>query len=318
MFKNKPLIKFLIKLSVALILLVWLMLKSNIKVIFSNFLLISLPILFISILLSYISIVANSLKWKILLPGHKLNNLFKINLVGQFFNTLLPGQVAGEAAKAYLLGKGNDEFNKIIASVFIDKITGIIGLLIVGVTGLFLTKQDIPPEFSVSIIIFFLFVIIIMFSIRVKFFYNLVINILSKIGIKFNKLARYCNRIVEIINAWKYYLTNSKILFQSMIYGIVYQLFGVITIYLLAQNLHISISLVDWFWILAMLSIALLPPISIGGIGVREGTLIGILGFLGTTRELAITLSFAIYGLQLILAITGGIIYSGLMSQKAK
>jgi len=315
MLKNKSKINFIIKLIIAISLLSWFLSKCDLKIIFDSLLNITLSILCLTIILNYLSIFVNSYKWKILLPEFNLFNLFKINLIGQFFNTLLPGQVAGEAAKAYLLGKGKEESDKVVASVFIDKITGVIGLLILGTIGLILTKLQIPQGFSISIILCILIVIFILFSIRVQFIYTFLIKILNKLSLRFLKLSKYFNHTIEIINSWNYYLRKPELLFISVIWGIIYQLFGVIIIYLLANEFQIYIPIIDWFWILAIISVILLLPISIGGVGVREGALIGILGFIDISNEKALALSFAIYGLQLILAITGGIVYINLRSK---
>jgi hypothetical protein len=49
-------------------------------------------------------------------------------------------------------------------------------------------------------------------------------------------------------------------------------------------------------------------PVTIGGIGLREASFVGLLGGLGVGSEKALVLSFCIFGLQIIGALTGGIV----------
>ena len=70
----------------------------------------------------------------------------------------------------------------------------------------------------------------------------------------------------------------------------------------------INILFFDWCWIQGVLSLALLLPLTFAGLGIREGTLISILGILGVAPEKALALSFSILGLQIILASIGGLI----------
>jgi hypothetical protein len=55
-------------------------------------------------------------------------------------------------------------------------------------------------------------------------------------------------------------------------------------------------------------SVATILPLSLGGIGIREGAFVGVLGFLGIGSELALALSFTILGLQLFGALIGAAI----------
>ena len=75
---------------------------------------------------------------------------------------------------------------------------------------------------------------------------------------------------------------------------------------ILGTNLGIALPLVDWAWIVGVMSLAVLLPLTIGGIGLREGALIGCLGFAGVPSESAIALSFGIFAVTLSGALAGG------------
>jgi len=50
--------------------------------------------------------------------------LMSASLIAQIYSMILPGQIAGDIAKAYDIGKGRDNPELIVASVLVDKLTG--------------------------------------------------------------------------------------------------------------------------------------------------------------------------------------------------
>jgi hypothetical protein len=56
------------------------------------------------------------------------------------------------------------------------------------------------------------------------------------------------------------------------------------------------------------MSLVLLLPISIGGIGLRDVTLVGMLGGFGIATDQALALSLALLGLQLAMVVVGAIL----------
>ena len=75
--------------------------------------------------------------------------------------------------------------------------------------------------------------------------------------------------------------------------------------YLLSRELHLAIGFYDWSWIVGALTLALFLPLTIGGLGIREGTLIGILALYGYGSETAVALSFVAFSFIIMVAIIG-------------
>jgi uncharacterized membrane protein YbhN (UPF0104 family) len=77
---------------------------------------------------------------------------------------------------------------------------------------------------------------------------------------------------------------------------------------MIATKIGIELKMADWLWIFAVVSLAVLLPLSIGGIGIREGAFVGVLGYLQVPGELALALSLTIFALQLLVASSGAIL----------
>jgi uncharacterized membrane protein YbhN (UPF0104 family) len=91
----------------------------------------------------------------------------------------------------------------------------------------------------------------------------------------------------------------------NILVAVLYQFIGVLMFYLLSRGLQLHIGFFDWSWIVGALTLALFLPLTIGGLGVREGTLIGILGMFGYGSETAIALSLMAFSFVIMLAIIG-------------
>lgn len=315
---KKVLLKTLLRISVSALLIFLLLRKTDFSAILNTMHNFSLTNLLTAFLLFSFTFVILAYKWKILLPEYSLFLLSKTILIGHFYSTVLPGQIAGEAAKAYTLGKGKKNAEVIAASVLIDKITGLLGLLIVGIVGVFFSKTIIPPALTISLVIAAFLVAFSLVLIRVKFIFSGILKILNYLKSVFPGAKKIFNQLELLIHAWEMYSGKSKILFYSVLFGIAYQVTSIFTNLLLADGLSISVSFFDWSWIAAFLSFALLIPLSIGGIGIREGTLVGVLAIVGVIPANALALSFSLFGFTVIYAIVGGIIANSSIFKKIK
>jgi hypothetical protein len=73
--------------------------------------------------------------------------------------------------------------------------------------------------------------------------------------------------------------------------------------------LGVDVSPWVFFMFVPITTAALLVPISIAGFGVREGLYVALFGQLGVEPALAVALSLATYGLDILSGLVGGAIY---------
>ena len=96
---------------------------------------VKIRILLIAVTIYFISIVINALKWKVLLPKTKIIFLVYLCFKAQFYSTVLPGQLFGEASKLTSWKYQEEDAARVTASVVYDKITGIIGQMLIAMAG---------------------------------------------------------------------------------------------------------------------------------------------------------------------------------------
>lgn len=265
---------------------------------------VKIRILLIAVTIYFISIVINALKWKVLLPKTKIIFLVYLCFKAQFYSTVLPGQLFGEASKLTSWKYQEEDAARVTASVVYDKITGIIGQMLIAMAG-----------FSFSLIgkrsgwywgLFGIFVVVlgvVLFSTEahvaemIYAMINFVIKRQKKVGEKLN----------EFYDAWCYFSTNKKTLFLSVIWGVVNQLMGNLMIYYVSLMLGLKVGFLDYCWIMPMLSLVLLIPVSFAGIGLRDASLTSMLSLYNVPPSKSLVLSTSLLLGQVVAAVIGGI-----------
>jgi uncharacterized membrane protein YbhN (UPF0104 family) len=89
-----------------------------------------------SILIFWITFVVTSLRWHALLRALDIHitrgRAFALNMVGAFYNTFMPGSTGGDVLKAYYASKQTTHRTRAVMSVFVDRIIGLLALVIMG------------------------------------------------------------------------------------------------------------------------------------------------------------------------------------------
>lgn len=299
---------FFLRIAVSFLLVAFLVYKvpfSSIVKMISTY---SLNVIFLAVSIHSVATLILALKWKMLLPGFSYARLLQFTFVGQFYAIVLPGQITGEIAKAYRVTResvGNG--GKVATSIAIDKIIGLMGVMLVTIFGLLFT--DLPER---NIWIVFIFILLISFVTVFLIFSSVyvqqkILSFLQKFEIKFSKIKKLFVFTQEMFVGFKQYLNKPILLVVSFLLAVLFQLLAVLIIYIFAQGLGIHIPIQNYLWIFGMVSLAVMLPVTIAGLGVREGLFVFFLLQFNVAPELALTLSLSVFSLQVFVALIGGI-----------
>ncbi|MGO8055901.1 lysylphosphatidylglycerol synthase domain-containing protein, partial [Rhizobium leguminosarum] len=78
-------------------------------------------------------------------PRVGLGAILHVFFVSTFVGTFLPASVGGDAVRATALGRLGVPLADAVASVFMDRVLGVLGVLAMGVGGLWLAR-DLPAR----------------------------------------------------------------------------------------------------------------------------------------------------------------------------
>ncbi|MEW6739466.1 MAG: lysylphosphatidylglycerol synthase transmembrane domain-containing protein [Nitrospirota bacterium] len=273
------------KLSVSTVLFYFLLSRIGIQTIINNIRMLS-PETFIAAVGMYIAATyLSSRRWNLLIPQDvETKRLFPLYMMGSFFNAYMPGIIGGDAVKAYYLSKVLKEDNSThtsqsslsiaIASVFMDRYIGFSALL------------------SISIIAF-PFGFNYLEGTHVKWLMPMVLVAFisgSIIVFKF-RLGERVKFLFRIYEYFQIYSRKKGVLFKAFLYSVVIQISGIIAIYILSKGISLNISFLSLLIFVPIIILISFIPVSISGIGLREGAFVIFLGTIGVPSDLAMTLS---------------------------
>jgi glycosyltransferase 2 family protein len=306
MVKNKLSFIFKFVISFGLLLLLgWLMrkdagevigiLKSSNKLFIVLALIINIPI---SIGMAY--------RLKILLCGKKIMFSMKdaiyLTFIGYFYNNFLPTAIGGDIAKAHYASKRTSSRATSYAAVFMDRISGLIAILVIALIGLIFIGKGMDNKIIVWIVpaVFLSLVLMIAFLFKKNHIAEDIMSeekrgLLHSIKVKFLKLY-------TAINLYKH---DPILLIKTVALSFVLQFMSILTVYMFVLSVGGDIPLLRLFFIIPLVwTISMLP--SLNGLGVREGAFVYFLkGYLGPERAFAF--SVLSLGFIMLYSIAGGI-----------
>jgi len=211
------------------------------------------------------------------------------SLLGQLSSLILPGQVSGDVVRLLSASRGQDEKVPIVLSIVIDKLALLLAVAIFTLVGVVapgpvshLRGVHLAALATITVCVPILLVlcryrkdtrenVVMRFIGRSRFVRDCVFKTVGD----FSALPRM--RETEILNI----LSSALLLLCSYTVGA----------YFVALSMHIQINPVDWIAINAIVSFVQILPITIGGLGVREGAFGLILSPYGVSFSQSIVFS---------------------------
>lgn len=301
-------IKIAIKLIIGFSLLSYLFIKLDIELTTELLLKINPWIFLLSFALALSRNIFGSFRWKILLNSKNYNpsilSLTKYYFIGIYFNFFLPTVVGGDIARGYCLHSHGVRKKDIISSIIIERVMGIVVLVFLSLFSLFslsLSFNLINNQTKIMVITLGIFSIILLF------FYKKADVFLRKIlpCVIISKL----HWVNNLIQNTKDYGKTPDVLIYCFLFTILFQIFGVFSTYLISSSLGYSIKFIYFLMLLPIVWIISMIPISINGLGVREGAFILLFTKIGMTKEMAMAISILVLLQAVAQGVIGGILF---------
>ncbi len=251
-----------------------------------------------------------ALRWKALLDTQNVKlstaSLSVTVLIGLFFNNFLPTSIGGDVFRTIDASKkAKIPLSSSASVILVERFSGVVSASVYAVAALFLGFTAIGNQpVIIPIVIFFVIVVII----------ALIIIKPSIFGIgKFLKRFGFINKIKEKLSSAYNTLMSFKnhkiVLLKVLVYSFLLQFAVILNWYLAARALGIELSLAAFIFIVPVVSTIAMIPISVGGIGLRENSLVFIMVAMGVVNEKAALCSLLILFMLILIGLVGGIVY---------
>jgi len=231
-----------------------------------------------------------------------LRKLFSFYLIGLFLNNFLPGAVGGDVAKAYYLYQRTGQGHYAISSVFLERFSGLLGLSILSVVALAVGFPRVnQPLLLTSVGGSALFLMLV---VLVLWWAPLLPSIQRGMGMVLPR--RIGTQLQQLYGALASYRQHRSVLLQAVALSVVLQVLYAFYYGGVAWGLGISLNVFYFLLFLPLVSLVTLVPITLGGLGLREGMLVVLFGAVDLAAADILAVSLTVHVLNALLSASGG------------
>ena len=276
--------------------------------------------LLVSIAVGLLINLSSSLKWYMLTTARDLKagfwRIYSYYLIGQFCNLFLPTSVGGDVVRSYQLGKYTDNQTDSLASVFVERYTGVLVLLLIAGIAV-LTRLSV---FNVD----FILVSLVIFSLGLGFIAWMLID--ERLYLWFRQLvtSRITNseklfiKIDSLMNSISVYRNDYRAMVWAFINSLVFYFIAVVNVYVTAKVFQVDIGFIDMLIATPIIMLIMNLPISFGNLGLMEFAYIAIFQMMGYSAELALSVAILMRLKSLLDGIIGGVLYPIFVTNKTE
>jgi len=267
----------LIKLTISSSLLFIVLSRTGVEKVFSTLKDINIAPFIGAMLLYLFAQFVSTVRWKLFLPPTLgIRKLFSLYLIGSFFNTILPGVIGGDAVKGFYLYQTTRNGSLTLASIFMDRYVGLVVLISICTIAL-------PFGFGYF------------HGSRIAWFVPLIaLSFITATFLIFG--LRLGQRIKLISNFYHYfhaYRHQKGTIVKSILLSVIVQFSGILSVYVLAHGFNQDIPFTALLVFVPLTVLFSTIPISISGLGVREGAYVVLLGLINVRPEVATAISLS-------------------------
>ena len=251
----------------------------------------------------------STFRWQRLLLAEGIRlPLWRLALVyfqASFFNLFLPTLIGGDIVRGYTIYRITQGHEASIPSILADRIAGFGALVGIALIALALAYGRIrDPQVAVMILtvaVAFAATIVVLLHDRMK---ERASGLLRLVG-----LTRFQAKLQGMVEALQRYRGHRRALGQAVLLSVLLQALIIVTYYLIGASLNLGVSIVYFFLYVPLITFVAMLPVSVAGLGVREGGAVYLFAKVGVDAATALTMSLVWFSLTLVVSGLGGLAF---------
>lgn len=269
-----------------------------------------------SLVLLVFALLLTLQRWRLLLRGqgieYSFGQILRYGMIGQLFNTTMPGAVSGDLIKAWYVLNDNRAQRKtpVLTSILLDRIMGVFGLVLVSASPILLFWDDV---WSIERLHKMAFIVLALFVGVVGFFTYVLLSTWGPLALLRRKMEGL-NRIgpgriaLQVYDSFVAYRKRPAILFQALALSVCTHISVVTIIVLCGRTLGDDPLSIHHYFLLAPLGLfTTAVPVAPAGLGVGQVAFAALFGLAGSSHGAEI---FTMYvTMQILINLTGIVFY---------
>jgi len=310
--RRRRVLLLMAKLAVSALLIAWILHRAGLAQVAHAVRSADPFFLFVSFCLFPLGWIVSVARWRLLLLalGGEADNglLMRSFLVGIFLNNLLPGTMGGDAVRVYQTSRSGLSGPRALAVIVVDRFLGLMALLLFAAVALAVEADAVRrspslPFWIGGAIVVALFATWLLFSRS-----HPAVALLGRLRARFPERFRgLFDRGTDALFAFQ---GHYGVLVKGFLLSIAVQALVVANAIALTAALHIPVPPGNYFFMVPLALFAMMAPISINGVGVRESVWVFFLTPFGVASSTAVAYAWLDYGMILVQALIGWAVYT--------
>lgn len=301
--------QFGLKLVVSVALLILLLSRTDLQAIGTIFRSLHISIFFGSILLYLVAQLLSTIRWRCLLRAEHIHlpiwRLILLYYEGMFFSLMLPTAIGGDLVRGYHVSRMTERREASLASILVERISGFVALAIIACIAIIPAYTHVSDPLilwlTAGSAVGMIALIASLLSDRLQ---ALFLRLLPYVG-----LGRFHDTVYRLYEAIQRYWIHQRTLLFALGLSLVLQSLVITTFYLISQALNLSVPFGYFFLFVPLMSVVSMLPISIAGLGLREGSAVYLFSKVGLDPAGALSLSLLWFAMTAICSGLGGIVF---------
>lgn len=256
--------------------------------------------------LTQVGIGLRALRWRALLDAQGLSmplrRLIGLNYIGALFSGVLPSGIGGDLVRMYEISRQETTGTQAISTVLWERLIGLLALFGVALAALPWSWGMVPPAAGT---------VLLAMALGVAMGLGVLLNprLVDAVAQRSRLAARLLRhpKVTALYASFRLY--DRRTLTRAGIAALGLNLSVIAAQGCLARGLAMPVSLGHLLVFVPIISALLAAPVSIGGLGVREGAYLLLYTQVGATPAQALAMSLLTHGLQVVTGLLGGLYY---------
>jgi uncharacterized protein (TIRG00374 family) len=256
-----------------------------------------------AVVIMSLQIGLSGLRWHLILRGlgapARLATSVRLSYIAVFFNTWLWGAVGGDVVRAWLSHNALLRLRLSVNSVILDRGAAVaaVGILVLVTGPVFITNTH---QEKLGLVLCG-FAACLLCAIVVA-------GRIHRLPIDWKRF-RFLRGLHLLSTATEAVFLKPAIALPVLGVAVAGQIVIAFAVYIMSLGLNVGLSLLDCMILMQPVALLTALPISVGGWGVRETAMIGLLSFVGISSSAALSLSVQMGLLTIIATLPGGVLW---------
>ncbi|MBU1733682.1 MAG: flippase-like domain-containing protein [Verrucomicrobia bacterium] len=254
--------------------------------------------------------ILSTSKWLLLLraKGSPITfwRLLVINYIGGFWGLVLPSSVSADIVRGYYLSKSTANVSLAVTSMVIDRLMGALSLVLLGCVSAWM----VGDTFGLANARLIAAAVAVVCTLGIALlFHNKFIHWVDRRIIKRVADRKIIHQVRRWIVSCLQYRQYPQTLVASFLLTGFVQILRILVFYAVAVGFGIHVPVTYYFIFVPLMMLLIILPISINGIGVREGSFVAFFALVGVPSSQAFIVSFVVSVLTTLMTAFGGVVY---------